>query len=370
MKASTLFALTVAGLLAVGTVVVSKQMGLFNPSPRVEQKNEPIKVLVAGDNLFDGITITRAMVKVRALRPEELAHYQSNKDLYLPATADAAQLRIPLRNIPADTPLLKTDLQDLAFADGLPMRLAKDTRAVNVDVPKLRAAGGLISVGDRVDVLMTSTICPDDTCKNSITQSAYVARGLKIVAKRNIPWTVLAPMPENQPLSFTLEANPYRAALIELASTKGVLTLLPTPVSAAPPYAKGSFAMLDSVEFRDEDQRVDGVLKGEFNVTEGDLERIFKLKPMLRLPPPPPPIAITHLSGTTPVGEVLFDRNTGAMVGRTNYADGHGGSPMTTAKADPSAPIAQFDSSRPVMGYRFMAPAGLAEAKSGGDKKS
>jgi len=351
MKASTLFALTIAGLLALGTVVVSKQLGLFQTQPRVETKNEPIQILVAGDNLFEGITLTGGMVKVRSLRPGELAHYQSNKEKYLPPLIQAANLRVPIRNISADTPLLADDLQDLAFAEALSARLGKDMRAVNVDVPKLRAAGGLIKMGDRVDVLLTTSICADSTCANPLTQTGYIAHGLKVVAKRNIPWNVLAPLPEG-PLSFTLEANPYRAALLELAMTKGNLTLVPNPSGAS--ASKVSFASLDSTEYRDEDQRVNSIMKGELVVNDSDLERIFKLRPMIRPDNSPPPYRIQHMSGINPVGEMVFDRTTGTMISRNNYLDSNGRPISTVAKA----PELTVQTGTPSLGYRFMAPAG------------
>lgn len=365
MKASTLFALAVAGVLAIGTAIVAKQLGFFSTQPRVQTNNEPIKVLVASSNLFEGNVLNTKMVKVRNLRPDELAHYQSNKEKYLPAIVEAASLRVPNRNIAADSPILVTDLQDLAFAEGLTSRLGKDMRAVNVDVPRLRAAGGMIKTGDRVDILLTTSICADDSCKKPITQTAYIAHGLRIIAKRNIVWNVLAPIPDDKLLSFTLEANPYRAALIELAMTKGALTLMPTPSSASTGSGKIAFAVLDSTEYRDEDQRVSGMMKGEYVVGDADLERIFKLRPIVRAEAtaPPPPIKIQHISGTRAVGESLFDRSNGALVGQTNYGDSRtkSSTAVVTVASEPTV-----ETGRPSLGYRFMPPPGCDTAMTAG----
>src|SRR5262249_19335182 len=118
MKASTLFAMTIAVLLALGVAVGAKQLGLFDRGVKLESKSEPPKILVAKSNLFEGITITPAMVEVRPVRTEqELAHYRSNADKSLPANELAASNRIPLRNIEAGKPILKDDLQDLAIPE-------------------------------------------------------------------------------------------------------------------------------------------------------------------------------------------------------------------------------------------------------------
>ena len=58
-----------------------------------------------------------------------------------------------------------------------------------------------------------------------------MAPSVRVVAKRNTLWPVFAPLPEGKPLQFTLEVNPYRAALIDYVSTRGNLLL--TPLGAA-----------------------------------------------------------------------------------------------------------------------------------------
>jgi len=58
--------------------------------------------------------------------------------------------------------------------------------------------------------------------------SALIAPGLKVIFKRDSIWTVMRSDDESKPISYTLEANPYRAALIEFAKNRGYLTLQPT----------------------------------------------------------------------------------------------------------------------------------------------
>jgi Flp pilus assembly protein CpaB len=353
MKASTLFAITIAVLLALGVAVGAKLMGFFERGPKTEKPAEPDKILVAKQNLFEGITISPDMVTVRPLRLEEREHYQNNRSKYLPATVSAAAQRIPLHNIEADQPILKDDLQDLNFPEPLTGRLRQNMRAVNLSLPKQQAAGGLIVRGDTVDVLLTSRICVGADCTESITQSAFIARGLRVIAKRDILWTVLQAIPENKPVTFTLEANPYRAALIEFAQTKGTIALLPsptatkatTPTDTSTPGGGASFAKFDSPEYREEDQRVDGILKGDLTVSEVDLERIFKLKPIPRVRTEPPHF-VQHISGVKPNGTIAFSSDGQPLVldSRTPRTSKSGGGPRP-----------QVEGQNP-LGYTFRRP--------------
>lgn len=365
MKASTLLALTVALLLAIGAAATARMLGLFERSQATAKQDPVIKILVARQNLYAGIAVTSEMVMVRDLRPGELANYNENSKNYLPAQVEAVVLRIPNRNIEADQPILKTDLEDLAFPDGVPGRLAPGTRAVNLSIPKDRAAGGLIAKGDRVDVLMTSRVCDGNDCTKSRILSAFLARNLRVVVKRNQLWTVLRPNPDNQPVSFTLEANPYRAALIEFASSLGTISLLPAAAQRNEKGTSGdvqaaSFSMPGSQEYEAEDERVDKLLRGELSITEADLERVFRLRPIVRIPPPPPPpppVIIQQITGTRPSGEVVFDSKSGERIPRPAPQ------PPVTAKNESYGPVVA-GGVQP-MGYTFHMPEPAGSSTSG-----
>jgi Flp pilus assembly protein CpaB len=289
------------------------------------------------------------MVTVREIRQgPEFTRYQENKDKYLPASIEAANLRIPNRNIEADQPILKSDLEDLAWPGGVPVRLRPGMRAVNLSLPKDRAAGGLIARGDRVDVLLTTKVCEGSNCNKSATLSAYIARDLRVIVKRNTLWTVLRANPENMPVTFTLEANPYRAALIEFASNKGLISLLPVPatrkdtvVPTSADTTRVSFSIPDSAEYRDEDDRVEKMVRGDLSITEADLERIFRLRPIARAPAPPAPIVIQHIAGV---------RNAGVSVFGADGSPMHG--PPATAATSGTIGVAGTSP----LGYAFFAP--------------
>jgi Flp pilus assembly protein CpaB len=345
LRASTLFALTAAVLLGLGVAIAVKMSGVFN-RPQPEQPKPPeIMVLTATHNLFENFVIQGSDVKVRALRPDEMAHYEQYKDQYLPPVVQAAALRVVKTNVEADKPILKGDLQVMGLAEPLKDRLVPGTRAVNVGITKDHAAGGLIQAGDWVDVHLTTQIHMGD--KSPITQTASVARNVRVIAKRNILWNVLQALPDDKPVNFTLEINPYRAALVEFAKDKGTLSLVPVPaldqnklearrrafLDPKNRIAAASYSEPESTEYKDEGARVEAFLRGDLSVGQSDLVRIFNL----RTPPPPalPPAAVQMYRGLDYHSNVRFGTNGEAEVellrnGRTTAVTARGPSVDTS----------------------------------------
>jgi Flp pilus assembly protein CpaB len=323
VKASTLFALTVAVLLGLGFAVAAKTFGLFAAPPRgpdpVAAKKADILVLAAANNLFKGDLLDAATaVKVRALRPDELAHYNSHKEDYLQPNPQMVYLRVASANIETDQPILRSHLQELAKPELLPTRLGKNMRALNLVIPRDRAAGGMITVGEWVDVLVTSTIeSPGGT---PVTRTACVAPSVRVVAKRNTLWPVFAPLPEGKPLQFTLEVNPYRAALIDYVSTRGNLLL--TPLGASDQKAleekrlqlvlndnnkANAGLLLDGPDDDEADAaRIAAIIKGELAVGEADMARLFSLS---TTPPPASNITIERFTGIRALETAHFTAN-------------------------------------------------------------
>jgi Flp pilus assembly protein CpaB len=324
VRASTLFAVTVAVVLGLGAAVTAKALGLFNrPPPAPPPKQEEIQVLVPAHNLFEGFTIQATDVKTRPLRADELAHYREHKDEYLPPVPAAAALRVSRKNIEAEQPLLKGDLQELALAQPINQRLLPNMRALNLAVKKELCAGGLIQVGDWVDVHLTSQIGMGD--ETTGTRTASLAHNVRVIAKRNVLWPVLASLPDDQPVNFTLEANPYRSALIEFALTKGQLALIPVAATDQRQLEERRTALIktgnrdlpsafsepDSTEYRDEDTRVASFVRGELTVGDSDLVRIFGITT-----PPPPQLAtvVQMYSGIEHDSNVIFSNNSGPQI--------------------------------------------------------
>jgi Flp pilus assembly protein CpaB len=320
MRASTLFAITLALLVGLGTAAVARMSGWLTRRSEPPPKKPEIQVLVTARNVFAGDVIEQTWVRVRPLKPEEAVQFEKTPESFLPAVTSAAVMRVARRNLEADQPLIREDLQPLAKPDSLPLRLMPNMRAVNLSLPKDRCAGGMILVGEWVDVHLTTTIEADDSkSAPAVTRTAPIANKVRVVAKRNILWNIYGALPDDKPVHFTLETNPYRAALIEFAKTKGLLALV--PVSAAEqkaleaersavmagntadfqPVAVGE---IESVEYRGEELRVQAITRGDLTVGSTDLVRIFGLTT------PPPPLAnsrIEQLVGIGLRGSVVFN---------------------------------------------------------------
>jgi Flp pilus assembly protein CpaB len=284
VRASTFFALFIAVLIGFAAVAAARYFRLFQTTAIVQRevpaRPELPRVLVAKKNLYEGIAMTAGDVQVRELRPDELTAYQKDPSKYLPPTVEAAVLRATNANLMAGEILLKDYLEPQGIPPGLPERITPKMLAINVSVPKERAGGGLIRKDDYVDVFLKTSISGTKGSSSNSSQEVCIARDLCVILKRDMLWTMLAPVPENKPLQFTLEANPYRAALIDYAKDKGLLTLVPT---SKPPRAKNAKLVapatfvLEGKEYANEDQRVAAILQGDRTVGDADLERIFHL---------------------------------------------------------------------------------------------
>jgi pilus assembly protein CpaB len=335
MKASTLFVIVIALLIGLGVAAGAKYFGLFKAREDAPvAKEEGILVLVANKDLHPGIAITSADVRVRELVPAvEKGFYDQNRNRVFPPLVSAAQLKVPTQKIQADTILLRTQFKE-DLPEAVTIRLQEGMRSVNVSVPKDRCAGGVIQMGEFVDVLLTSRISNDPKNVNAETKTALLARDCRVVMKRNRMVNVLAADPEGVPISFTLEVNPYRAALIEYAQHKGLITLLPVrhddatilqATSNRSTMMPKSMSDMKSKEFRNEDTWVEEIKNGDRVISETDLKRIFAIDPPRQ---PIPPIRVTTIVGITPQRENLFPGDgsrgqpaTGGSGGQTNISN-------------------------------------------------
>jgi Flp pilus assembly protein CpaB len=348
MRASTLFGVTIASLLGLGAAVGAKYTGVFDRQPIAEKKDAVVQILVAKNNLFEGMTATAADVRVRPLTEDEVDFYKRNKDKFMPPLPEAAQLRVMARSVGVNEPLLKEHFQDQSVPEGVSQRLDPGMRAVNLVLPKERASGGVLRVGELVDVLLTTNICTDAECTSPHTATATIARNLKIIVKRDTLWTVMAPIPDN--LALTLQANPYRAALIEYAKFKGLLTLVPSASAGLPKSASKGFSDPETKEYRDEDARVKALLSGDLAVGEPDLERIFNLRPMAARVPP-----------------TMIERYNGVSITGMSVINGGKGAPTKGVAPAFEPPGGSTGLVSPSLGYAFQSPEGAtsANAKAG-----
>jgi Flp pilus assembly protein CpaB len=322
MRASTLFALTVAVLVGLGVAVAARMSGYFSPpqkaAPEPVAKKPEILVLVASRNLFAGDLVNSSDVRVRPLKTEEAEHYQQYKEQYVPPVLAATSLRVTSKNIEADQPILRGSLKDMVKPEALNARMLPRMRATSLSLSKERSAGGLIQIGEWVDVLFTTKI---ERPGFSTVRTACVVPHVRVIAKRNTLWPVFAPLPDDKPVQYTLELNPYRAALLDYCLNKGQLTLAPLPASEQKKLEAQRTAQLEQLddaslvsfapdshpESEDESARVDAFNRGELVVSEGDLIRIFDVKQPSTPPPPLAVIQVERLSGLQRFESAMFN---------------------------------------------------------------
>jgi Flp pilus assembly protein CpaB len=338
-----MFAVIVAVLLGLGVAVAVKASGFLNPAEPKKEPPPPM-VLVAAGNIFEGNCLQAGDVRLRPARSGEELEGLKKGD-YLPPMPQAAVRRFAKVSIPADAPIKKEFLEDLNAPPDLRNRLSKGMRAVNATIPKEHCDGGMIQVGDWVDVsLSTSVESPDGSKSGPATRSAIIARNVRVIAKRNDLWPKNTPLGPSCPCHFTMELDPYRAALLEFAKQKGTLSLQLIPeadkqrlearrneiMSDRDGVVPVSFNLPDSPEYSDEDHRVANFVNGQAPISEQDLMRIFDLKyvPPATQPLPPPPATITKISGTNYAGQHEFQAAGAVPPTSTSFAPPNNPAPL------------------------------------------
>lgn len=354
MRASTILAAIIAIVVGLLIVVLVRWLkpewfGLRPAELQAQAQPTGEQVLVAARNIYAGKCITEEDVRVRLARPKELEQYKGQR--LLPAYVPAAVGRVAKSPIPADQLITEEALEPLdTYKDQLAERITPGMRAVNLQLPLTEAGGGLIRVGDYVDVLIKTTVeaNPDclplaDLCRLGLpaTVEGILVRDARVIVRRNVLW------PNCRPYSmcvtnFIVETDPYRAALLEYAKDRGAITLIPIsdverrlelenrrqafvddkgvfparlvnmsgkeileyeasleklPSDEQKRYL--TYHLRSSEEYRLENFRVRDVLRGDRMINDQDVARILDLR--LRQPPtPPPPTTIQRVVGVKP----------------------------------------------------------------------
>ena len=269
ITASAVFALTlaiVAGLFfawAFKTFVMNgKTVSTNGHTPAT------VKVTMAAVNLLDRTQILPSYVKTVSMTQEdynallEMPQYKGRTML----TGSQPINRTTVKPVLAETPIFKDDVEDLKYPVPVSTLLGNGKRAVQMDIPANQA---MIQVGDRVDVVCT---LGNDNLGSGGAATAILARGLRVIARFNTTRTAALP-PPGSTRSYTLEATPYRAALIDLAKSIGAsfnLSVNPRLV-----MEDGSAAVSESIPS-------DSPLEQTDRVTTADLARLFGISPRSR----------------------------------------------------------------------------------------
>lgn len=326
MRASTLFGLTIAILIGMAVVFGVKSAGFFDRKAPPPAPPDRPRILVAAKNMYEGNHAVESDVTIRAVEDHEMDQYIKNRHKYMPTVTQAAHLREIARNIAANEPLLKEHFKDIGLPPSYYETLEPMHRAINLQLPKERAGGGIIRKNDMVDVYLTTTVCADPSCRHPMTLTAPIALGLKVIFKRDSIYQIMRPVADG-PVALSLQARPYRAALIEFAKNKGMITVVPT----GPDNKKKAFVFVN--EGKDEERRDIEQLQGR-PISDHDLEEIFRLQPIPRAPTSPAPefTKVEIIGGVHQRGVKIFGPQHGS-----GLQSGPGGGPQFVAPGGPGA---------------------------------
>lgn len=289
IHASTLFAVILAIIAGLIFAWVFK-MVFLNQKPKPITAPTQRRLTVAATNLLDKMQINNGQVKTISVSEEEynaVVNDPRNRSRVL-LTGNQPVGRTTIKSIRAEEAIFEDQLEPLSYPETVAFRLGQGMRAVNVDLPPTTS---MIQVGDRVDVVCT--LANDNAlATGNGTITAILAKRLRVVARFGTTRTAATP-PASGPRSYTLEATPYRSAVINLAKQIGGQIQL-NVVPRTPGDDSTSIAAADTSTA--EDPQTD-------RVTTEDLARIFGIQP----PAPPAPImAVERYSGTRVSGAFHF----------------------------------------------------------------
>jgi len=175
---------------------------------------QPRTVLVAVREIPARAPITEQMVRAET-RPAGTVDPDALDD---PARVQGALAMI---TIPAGSVVTASKIgrpADLA----LPVRIAPGTRAVSIQVDRVKDVAGLLQPGDRVDVIAV----PPRT-GNTPPQAAAILRGVRVLAVGSeLEYPSATPSPnQRNSTTVTLEVTPKQANLLTMADLNATLRL-------------------------------------------------------------------------------------------------------------------------------------------------
>lgn len=193
------------------------------------QSGETVSILVAGDSIREGDPLSAKVIDTR----EMLLKYLD--ETFLPDTESnrlALNAVIAQRAVPKGTPLVESDLITTPMSETveLPpqikntMKIGEGMRAISVPVSAETAVSGLLSYGDRVDVLVSYQH------QEGVGAIRTVLRNVRVIATDQQVGEV-GEIPKQQPKTITLELHPEGAKTLALAQRTGDLVLVLSPPS-------------------------------------------------------------------------------------------------------------------------------------------
>ena len=196
----------------------------------------PVEVLAAARDLQVGTLLTVNDVTSVTLDPADVFSGHMRRDTTELSTVIGSVVRIEL---PADRPLTWSALVRPGQDGFLAAVLMPSHRAITIEVNRETSHAGLISPGDRVDVIFTMEVPGDTSQLNSFSRT--VLENIRVVAvNRRVENVASEAGPEEgggsqrgRGNTVTLEVLPSEANQLVLASTRGSLALALRPLGQA-----------------------------------------------------------------------------------------------------------------------------------------
>ncbi|HEX3550466.1 MAG TPA: Flp pilus assembly protein CpaB [Candidatus Elarobacter sp.] len=209
-------ALSVAGLLAVGTGVLT-----YNYLASVGHANAPAtqRVILVASRAIPAHSLLTADMLARASRPADAVDPDT---LVIPSSAIGS---LAVNDIPAGSALTASKLVRQS-AVGLPGKVHVGMRAVSIALDRVKGVSNLIRAGDRVDVI-AATVPRQDQAPKAVT----IIRGALVLSIGTMTDPGATPAPDangssqSQFLTATLEVDPKQADLLTLADVNTMLRL-------------------------------------------------------------------------------------------------------------------------------------------------
>ncbi len=214
-------------IIAIGTAMAARSMFAGASAPVAEAAPavpEGPKVLVAKRALPVGTIITADAVGYQ-LWPQEMV-----QDAYfIDGEADMSKLLgTVVRNpITAGEPVTQGSLVSPGDRGFLAAALAPGMRAITVPVSAKTGVGGFVFPGDRVDLMLTSTLAGEEG--DSLKTTETVLRNLRVLATDQSTESTTTQDGKTVVRAFrtvTLEVTPRIAEKISVAQTLGTLSLV------------------------------------------------------------------------------------------------------------------------------------------------
>lgn len=218
MQARAIFMLFIALLLGgLAAYLVNTQLqARLNTASASEQVVSTRPVVVADANLEVGVRIDKAMLKTVQWPVDGVPEnaFRSIED------AAGKEPRVVLQEMVRGEVVLQHKLSGEGARGGLTPRIPKEMRAITISVNEVRGVAGFVLPGDRVDLMLTSTL---QHKSQRLTTRTLMQNALVLGVAQEASYTKDAPMVVK---SVTLLVTPLQSRKLILAQAIGTLTLV------------------------------------------------------------------------------------------------------------------------------------------------